>query len=87
MTRTEAHPIEVLLVVALLALEAAVTITAALVALLLTVARWRPQASPIEGNTTAPSGNRNPRTGDDTTSSTAAPPAGAQRWPGGPELP
>ncbi|MEY4359100.1 MAG: hypothetical protein RLZZ631_586 [Cyanobacteriota bacterium] len=56
MTRTEAHPIEVLLVVALLALEAAVTVITALVALLLTVARWKPQASPKGVNTTAPSG-------------------------------
>ena len=54
MNRTEAHPIEVLLVVALLALEAAVTIAAALIALLLTVARWRPAASPNQVNADPP---------------------------------
>lgn len=54
MNRTEAHPIEVLLVVALLALEAAVTVAAALVALVLTVARWRPAASPSQVNADHP---------------------------------
>ena len=53
MNRTEAHPIEVLLVVALLALEAAATLARAVlvpaVALLLTLARWRPAASPDRG--------------------------------------
>jgi len=39
-----AHPIEVLLLVAWLALEAAIVLVVALVALLLTVVRWRPAA-------------------------------------------
>jgi hypothetical protein len=56
MTRTEPHPIEVELVVALLALEAAAIVITALVALLLTVARWRLQAPPTGGNTAARSG-------------------------------
>jgi hypothetical protein len=56
MTRTDLHPIKVALVVALLALEAAVTVIAALLALLLTVARWRPAAPPTGGNTAARSG-------------------------------
>jgi len=58
MNRTEAHPIEVLLVVALLALEAAVTIAVALITLVLTVARWRPAASPSQVNTDPPAGEQ-----------------------------
>lgn len=46
MNRNDAHPIEVLLVACWLALEAAATLVAAMVALLLTLARWRPAASP-----------------------------------------
>jgi hypothetical protein len=56
MTRTDPHPIEVALVVALLALEAAAIVIASLVALLLTVAHWRPAAPPTGGNTAARSG-------------------------------
>jgi hypothetical protein len=52
MNRTEAHPIEVLLVVILLALEAAITIARAVlvpaVALLLTVAQQKPATAPAE---------------------------------------
>lgn len=49
MNRTELHPVEVLLLGAWLALEAAAVLLTALVALLLTVARWRPAASPDRG--------------------------------------
>ena len=41
---TDTHPIEVLLLGAWLALEAAAVLLTALVALLLTLARWRPAA-------------------------------------------
>jgi hypothetical protein len=44
MNRTEVHPVEALLLVVWLALEAAVVLVVALVALVLTVARWRPAA-------------------------------------------
>lgn len=51
MNRTELHPVEVLLLVALLALEAAWllarAVLAPLVALLLTLAHWRPAAPPL----------------------------------------
>lgn len=58
MNRTQAHPIEVLLVVALLALEAAVTVAAALVALVLTAARWKPTASPTQVKADPPAGEQ-----------------------------
>ncbi len=58
MNRTDAHPIEVLLLVTLLALEAAVTLARAVlvpaVALLLTLARWRPSAHPQEREQESP---------------------------------
>lgn len=59
MNRTEAHPIEVLLVVALLALEAAVTVAVALIALVLTTAaRWKPTASPTQVKADPPAGEQ-----------------------------
>jgi L-aminopeptidase/D-esterase-like protein len=45
MNRTEVHPVEALLLVVWLALEAAVVLLTAAMALLLTVARWRPVAT------------------------------------------
>ena len=42
MERTEVHPIELLLLAVLVTLEAAAVLVCALVALVLTVASWRP---------------------------------------------
>jgi len=46
MNRSELHPVELLLLTGLVALEAAAVLIVALVALLLAVASWRPAASP-----------------------------------------
>lgn len=46
MTKTEVHPIELALVAGLVVLEAVVVLVAAVVALLVTLAQWRPAPAP-----------------------------------------
>ena len=46
MTKTEIHPIELAIVAGLVVAESLLTLVATLVALLLTLAQWRPAAAP-----------------------------------------
>ena len=46
MKRSEPHPVELLLLAGLVVIEALAVVVAAVVALLLTLARWRPSAPP-----------------------------------------